>query len=48
MMSAWLHSDGHRRNVLTRSFRGAGVGLVGGFEGYSNVAVWVAQLGYRC
>jgi uncharacterized protein YkwD len=49
IMSAWLHSDGHRKNILDRDFRDQGVGLVKGrFEGYPNAQVWVAQLGYRC
>ena len=49
IMRAWLHSDGHRHNILKSSFRDKGVGLVKGrFAGYSNAQVWTAQFGYRC
>jgi len=49
IMSAWLHSDPHRRNMFRPSYRDKGVGLVKGtFEGYRGSQVWTAQFGYRC
>ena len=49
IMGAWLHSDGHRRNILTSRFRDQGIGLIRGrFLGHSGAGVWVAHLGYRC
>ena len=49
IMRAWLHSTGHRENILRSRFRDKGVGLVKGrFAGYSNAQVWTTQFGYRC
>lgn len=49
IMSAWLHSDPHRRNLFRSSHRDQGVGLAKGtFNGYPGAQVWTAQLGYRC
>jgi uncharacterized protein YkwD len=49
IMSAWLHSDGHRHNILRSRYRDKGVGLVKGkFAGYSGAQVWTAHFGYRC
>ena len=49
IMSAWLHSDPHRRNIFRSSHRDKGVGLVKGtFRGYPGAQVWTAQFGYRC
>jgi uncharacterized protein YkwD len=49
IMSAWLHSDPHRRNLLKAAYRDKGVGLVKGrFRGYSGSQVWTTQFGYRC
>jgi uncharacterized protein YkwD len=49
IMSAWLHSDGHRANILNRRYRDVGFGLrKGTFNGYENAQVWTAHLGYRC
>jgi uncharacterized protein YkwD len=49
IMSGWLNSTGHRNNILNARFRDHGVGLrTGTMSGYSNAAVWVHQLGYRC
>ena len=49
IMSAWLHSDGHRTNILNGRYREIGVGLrKGTFQGYSSAQVWTAHLGYRC
>ena len=49
MMSMWLHSDGHRANILKARYRDLGLGLVQGtFQGYAGAQVWVAHFGYRC
>jgi uncharacterized protein YkwD len=48
MMSAWLHSVGHRRALLDRDYRHVGFGLVrGSYEGFDRVQFWVAHFGYR-
>jgi uncharacterized protein YkwD len=47
-MSGWLHSDGHRNNLLSTSYRDLGLGLrVGTFKGYSGAHIWTAHFGYR-
>ena len=49
IMSAWLHSDGHRNNILNSRYRETGFGLrKGTFQGYGGAQVWTAHLGYRC
>lgn len=49
IMSAWLHSDVHRANILKSRFRDVGLGLrKGSFQGYSGAQVWTAHVGYRC
>jgi uncharacterized protein YkwD len=49
IMSAWLHSDPHRRNLFKSGYRDKGVGLVKGtFRGYPGSQVWTTQFGYRC
>lgn len=49
IMSAWLHSDGHRYNILRSRYRDKGIGLVKGtFKGYRGAQVWVAHFGWRC
>ncbi len=49
IMSGWLNSDGHRRNMLHTAFRDLGIGLRrGSYQGVPNVQVWVQHLGYRC
>jgi uncharacterized protein YkwD len=49
IMRSWLHSDGHRANLLDPRFRDHGVALrTGTMSGASGAAVWVHQLGYRC
>jgi uncharacterized protein YkwD len=48
MMSAWLHSDGHRQALLDGDYRVAGFAVVRGrYEGYDRVQFWVAHFGYR-
>jgi uncharacterized protein YkwD len=48
MMSAWLDSNGHRRALLDRRYRGVGIGMVqGSYKGFDNVQFWVAHFGYH-
>lgn len=46
VMNAWLHSSGHRRNILEPRFSHFGVGLaVGGYEHRYQV-IWVQSFGH--
>jgi uncharacterized protein YkwD len=46
---SWLHSDGHRENLLNPRFHDHGVALRTGRMGNSaGAAVWVHELGFRC
>ena len=49
IMNAWLHSDGHRENILTPGFTEVGIGYAGGqtFQGYSGAALWSQEFGTR-
>lgn len=48
IFSAWMHSEGHRENILG-SYSQVGIGLrVGGLEGYGGAHVWTQQFGLRC
>lgn len=48
IFSGWMHSPGHRHNILGRYER-IGIGLeVGSIDGYSGAAVWVQQFGSHC
>jgi uncharacterized protein YkwD len=49
IMSAWLHSSGHRENILTPKFTEIGIGYLPNqaFLGYSGAALWSQQLGTR-
>jgi uncharacterized protein YkwD len=48
IFSAWIHSPGHRENILGR-FRQIGIGLrVGGLDGYGAAHVWTQEFGLRC
>lgn len=47
IFKAWIHSPGHRRNILGR-FKDTGIGLqVGELEGISGAHVWTQQFGTR-
>ncbi len=46
-MSRWLHSDGHRNNILSSSYRDAGFGLRAANWPASGARVWTAHFGYR-
>ncbi len=44
----WLHSSGHRENILG-PFHDVGVGLrVGDLEGFSGAHVWTQHFGSHC
>ena len=45
---AWLHSPGHRENILG-SYRQIGIGVqVGTLSGYAGAHVWTQDFGSRC
>jgi hypothetical protein len=48
-MNSWLHSAGHRENILTPEYRDLGVGYLPGqtFLGRGGVALWSQQFGRR-
>jgi uncharacterized protein YkwD len=49
IMSGWLHSDGHRNNMLSGSWRDIGIAVrKGSYQGVPNVQVWAQHFGYRC
>ena len=44
----WMHSPGHRENILGR-YGQIGIGLrVGGLDGYSRAHVWTQDFGSHC
>ena len=48
-MDAWLHSTGHREDILTPSFRELGIGYLTGqtIQGRSGVTLWSQECGVR-
>ena len=49
VMSRWLHSDSHRKNILRPAARELGIGVTrGAFYGYRDALIWVGHFGYRC
>lgn len=48
-MNGWLHSTGHREDILTPSFRELGIGYLTGqtFQGRSGVTLWSQEFGTR-
>jgi hypothetical protein len=48
-MNGWLHSDGHRENILTAAYTELGIGYLPGesFQGYSGATLWSQELGVR-
>ena len=49
VFNAWMHSPGHRDNILSRGFDQFGVGLdIGGLDGYRSAHVWVQHFGDHC
>jgi uncharacterized protein YkwD len=47
VMDTWMHSPGHRRNILDRDFRELGAGLTLGKSGGEWQAVWVQTFGWK-
>ena len=45
VMDTWMHSPGHRRNILDRGFKELGVGLAFGRSGGTYRTVWVQVFG---
>lgn len=49
IMKSWLHSAGHRANILSRSYRQVGISLQdGSLSGSGDARVWVAHFGDPC
>jgi uncharacterized protein YkwD len=49
IFSSWMHSPGHRANILDPDFEDFGVGLkVGTLEGNPGAHVWTQDFGARC
>jgi len=48
-MDAWLHSSGHRENILTPDFKELGIGYLSNqaFQGYAGAVLWSQQFGTR-
>ncbi|HEV7505121.1 MAG TPA: CAP domain-containing protein [Thermoanaerobaculia bacterium] len=47
VMTTWMHSPGHRRNILDRNFKEFGVGLALGKSGGGYKVEWVQTFGAR-
>ena len=48
-MNGWLHSTGHRENILTAAYAELGVGYLSGqtFQGYTGATLWSQEFGVR-
>jgi uncharacterized protein YkwD len=48
-MNGWLHSEGHRANILTAAFRDLGIGYLPrqSFQGYQGATLWSQEFGTR-
>lgn len=48
-MLSWLHSSGHRENILTPGFRELGIGYLPAqtFQGYAGATLWSQEFGTR-
>jgi len=48
-MNGWLHSDGHRENILTAAYAELGIGYAPAqtFQGYSGATLWSQEFGVR-
>ena len=48
-MSSWLHSSGHRQNILRSSFTELGVGYLPNqaFQGFGGTSLWSQEFGAR-
>jgi uncharacterized protein YkwD len=48
IFTAWVHSEGHRANILAGAFEDFGIGLrVGPLEGTDGAHVWTQEFGSR-
>jgi uncharacterized protein YkwD len=47
IVNAWMHSPGHRRNILDRSFREIGIGVALGAPNGASGATYVNEFGRR-
>jgi uncharacterized protein YkwD len=45
MVSAWMHSAGHRANILSRSFRMVGIGIANGAPAGGSGATYATDFG---
>jgi uncharacterized protein YkwD len=48
-MNGWLHSDGHRENILTAAYTELGIGYLPAqtFQGYTGATLWSQEFGVR-
>jgi uncharacterized protein YkwD len=48
-MNGWVHSAGHRENILTAAYAELGVGYLPGqaFQGYDGATLWSQEFGLR-
>jgi uncharacterized protein YkwD len=48
-MNGWLHSEGHRENILTAAYTDLGIGYVPSqpFQGYEGATLWSQEFGTR-
>jgi len=48
-MNGWLHSSGHRENILSAAYRQLGIGYLPGqtFQGHSGTTLWSQEFGLR-
>jgi uncharacterized protein YkwD len=47
IVDGWMHSPGHRHNILTRSYRELGVGIALGAPGHAGGATYTTDFGAR-
>lgn len=48
-MNGWVHSAGHRENILTAAYAELGIGYLPGqtFQGYDGATLWSQEFGLR-
>jgi hypothetical protein len=48
-MNGWVHSSGHRENILTAAYAELGIGYLPGqtFQGYDGATLWSQEFGLR-
>ena len=49
VMNGWVHSAGHRENILTAAYSELGIGYLPGqtFQGYDGATLWSQEFGLR-